>query len=157
MGRRSPCAWGSKGSSGRTVTGLCERTEIVLDALTAGGVELAVLPFENTLHGSVAEHYDLLLGSAVTLVGEILVRVRHHVIAPPGVRLTDVRRVLSHPVALSQCRGWLRAHPEIAAEPFYDTAGSVKVAVERGLTDTAGIAPALAADVYGGVFFFFFF
>ncbi len=110
---------------------------------------MAVLPIENSLHGSVAEHYDLLLGHEVSVVGETLLRIRHNVVAAPGVRMDEVRRVLSHPVALSQCRRWLRAHPEIEAVPFYDTAGSVKQVMEVGWRDTAGIAPALAAREYG--------
>ena len=58
--------------------------------------------------------------------------------------------MLSHPVALSQCRRWLASHPEIDAVTFYDTAGSVKQVMEHGWRDAAGIAPMLAAEVYGG-------
>ena len=67
----------------------------------------------------------------------------------PGVKLEDVRRVMSHPVALSQCRRFLAGHLEFEVVPFYDTAGSVKHVMEAGLRDTAGIAPELAAKVYG--------
>ncbi len=127
----------------------CSHSAEVFEALAGGRVELAVLPIENSLHGSVAEHYDLLLHHDVAIVGELLLRIRHNVIAAPGVRLEDLRQVLSHPVALSQCRHWLRAHPHIAAVPFYDTAGSVKHLMAEGLHDTAGIAPLLAAEEYG--------
>ena len=127
----------------------CARSAEVVAQLTGGVVDAAVLPIENSLHGSVVEHYDLLLEEPIRIIGESLLRIRHQVIALPGVSLSDVRRVLSHPVALSQCRRWLAAHPEITAEPFYDTAGSVKMLVERGVRDAAGIAPALAAEVYG--------
>lgn len=128
----------------------CRRSAQVLEEVVAGSVHCAVLPVENTLHGSVAEHYDLLLEHPVRLAGEVLVHVRHNVIALPGARLAQIRRALSHPVALSQCRRWLATHPEISAEPFYDTAGSVKSIVEGGERDAAGIAPCLAAEVYGG-------
>ena len=121
-----------------------------LDRVRSGEVEGVVLPIENSLHGSVADHYDLLLARPLRMVREINLRVRHQVIALPGVRLADVRRVLSHPVALSQCRRWLAAHPEMDAVTFYDTAGSVKHVMEDGLRDAAGIAPLLAAEVYGG-------
>ncbi len=128
----------------------CSLSAEVFEALESGAVDVAVLPIENTLHGSVAEHYDLLLGGGVCITGETLLRIRHQVIAAPGVLLTEVRRVLSHPVALSQCRRWLAAHPEIEAVPYYDTAGSVKHLMEGGLRDVAGIAPELAAQEYGG-------
>jgi prephenate dehydratase len=67
----------------------------------------------------------------------------------PGAKLEEMRRVMSHPVALSQCRRYLAAHPEFEVVPFYDTAGSVKHLMQAGLRDTAGIAPELAARVYG--------
>ncbi len=101
----------------------------------------AVLPIENSLHGSVAEHYDLLLELPVRIERESLLRIRHNVIAMPGVKLEDVRRVMSHPVALSQCRRFLAAHPELEVVPFYDTAGSVKHVMAAGARDAAGIAP----------------
>ena len=121
-----------------------------LDAVLAGAVDGVVLPIENSLHGSVVDHYDLLLARPLQMVRELNLRVRHQVIAIPGVRLEEVRRVMSHPVALSQCRRWLAGHPEMDAVTFYDTAGSVKHVIEGGLRDAAGIAPMLAAEVYGG-------
>ena len=127
----------------------CATSVDVFEALAAGGAECAVLPIENTLHGSVFEHYDLLLEYRARIVGERMLRVRHNVIVPPGVELAEVRRVLSHPVALSQCRRWLRAHPAIQMVPSYDTAGSVKQIMETRWTDAAAIAPELAARQYG--------
>jgi prephenate dehydratase len=128
----------------------CALSAEVFERVVAGEVDGAVLPIENSLHGSVAEHYDLLLAQPVRIARESLLRVRHNLIARPGVRLADVRQAMSHPVALSQCRHWLAAHPEIEAVNFYDTAGSVKQVMAAGLSDTAGIAPELAARQYGG-------
>ena len=133
------------------------QVEIVPSSLSAealakvvrGEVDGAVLPIENSLHGSVAEHYDLLLRMPVKIAGEGLLRVRHNLIAAPGVRRGEVRRVMSHPVALSQCRRYLERHPEMEVVPFYDTAGSVKHLMTEGLREVAGIAPALAASQYG--------
>jgi prephenate dehydratase len=128
----------------------CATSPEVFAAVVAGEVDGAVLPIENSLHGSVAEHYDLLLAQPVRIARESLLRVRHNLIARPGVKLTDIHRAMSHPVALSQCRRWLAAHPEIQAVNFYDTAGSVKHLMAAGLDDAAGIAPELAAREYGG-------
>ena len=80
---------------------------------------------------------------------ESLLRIRHNLIAAPGVKLEDIRSVLSHPVALSQCRRFLAGFTQARPVPFYDTAGSVKHVMEEGLRDTAGVAPALAAKEYG--------
>ena len=120
-----------------------------LSAWWRAAVDGAVLPIENSLHGSVAEHYDLLLAQPVRIARESLLRVRHNLIARPGVAPEDVKRVMSHPVALSQCRHWLAARPWFDVVNFYDTAGSVKHLMAEELDDTAGIAPELAARQYG--------
>jgi prephenate dehydratase len=127
----------------------CNVSAEVLAKVVSAEVDGAVLPIENSLHGSVAEHYDLLLELPVRIERESLLRIRHNVIAVPGVKLADVKRVMSHPVALSQCRRFLMAHPEFQVVPFYDTAGSVKHLMAEGLRDVAGVAPELAATEYG--------
>lgn len=127
----------------------CATSPEVFERVVSGAVDGAVLPIENSLHGSVAEHYDLLLAQPIRIARESLLRVRHNLIVRPGVRAGDVKRVLSHPVALSQCRHWLAAHPQFDVVNFYDTAGSVKHLMAEGLDDTAGIAPELAARQYG--------
>jgi prephenate dehydratase len=127
----------------------CGMSAEVIEAVVAGRVDAAVLPIENSLHGSVAEHYDLLLANPVRIDGESLLRIRHNLIAAPGVKLEEIRSVLSHPVALSQCRKFLGEFKQARTVPFYDTAGSVKHLMEAGLRDTAGVAPVLAAREYG--------
>lgn len=127
----------------------CGVSAEVMESVLSGRVDAAVLPIENSLHGSVAEHYDLLLASAVRIDGESLLRIRHNLIAAPGVRVEEIRTVISHPVALSQCRKFLGELKGAKAVPFYDTAGSVKHLMEAGLRDTAGVAPELAAKEYG--------
>jgi len=127
----------------------CSVSAEVFERVVSGDVDGAVLPIENSLHGSVAEHYDLLLAQPVRIASEMLMRIRHNLIAKPGVTAEQIRRVISHPVALSQCRRWLSSHAEYDVVNFYDTAGSVKHIMAEGLTDTAGIAPELAARQYG--------
>ncbi len=128
----------------------CNVSAEVMARVVAGDVDAAVLPIENSLHGSVAEHYDLLLELDVRIERESLLRIRHNLITMPGVSLSEIRRVISHPVALSQCRKFLASHPEFEVMPFYDPAGSVKYLMENGLRDVGGIAPQLAAVQYGG-------
>ena len=130
----------------------CGASSEVIEALMSDAADAAVLPIENSLHGPVAEHYDLLLEHPVRIDGEGLLRVRHNLIAAPGVKLEQIRQVLSHPVALSQCRSFLAEFARTngaRAMPFYDTAGSVKHLMEGRLRDTAGVAPMLAAKEYG--------
>jgi prephenate dehydratase len=128
----------------------CARSVEVFDRVERSLVAGAVIPIENSLAGSVAEHLDLLLTRDVFIQREFRLRIKHNVIAAPGVKFSELRRVLSHPVALEQCRDFFRQHPRIEAVPFYDTAGSVKHVIEEKLHDAAGIAGQQAASVYGG-------
>ncbi len=126
----------------------CAFSREVFDMAARGGA--AVVPIENSLAGSVLEHYDLLLAQPVRIGAERLLRIRHCLIAAPGTTLAEVREVYSHPVALAQCRGFFDMHPELRAMPFYDTAGAAKHAVACG-SGMAAIAGAQAAPTYGGV------
>ena len=128
----------------------CARSVEVFDRVQNGSVGAAVIPIENTLAGTVAEHADLMLTRDVFIQAEYLLRIVHNVIAMPGVRLGSLRQVLSHPVALDQCREFFRRHPRIEAVPFYDTAGSVKHVIAEKLKDAAGIAGKQAAGEYAG-------
>ena len=128
----------------------CARSTEVFDRLERRSVDAAVIPIENSLAGSVAEHFDLLLARNVFIQQEYRLRIVHNLIAAPGVRIGDIRQVFSHPVALDQCRDFFRKHPKIEATAFYDTAGSVKHVIESGLRDAAGIAGRQAATVYKG-------
>ena len=128
----------------------CARSLEVFDRVQRGTVDGAVIPIENSLAGSVAEHFDLLLSRDVHIVREFRLRIVHNLIALPGTKLGDVRRVFSHPVALDQCRDLFAKNPKLEPMPFYDTAGSVKHVVAEGLRDAAGIASRRAAEVYAG-------
>ena len=125
------------------------RFEDVFTALRDGEADAAVIPIENTLHGSVHENYDHLLQFDFRIVAETNVRIVHNLIAVPGVRFKDVKRVFSHPVALNQCLDFFKANPQVVREPFYDTAGSVKMVMTEGLQDAAAIASAVSAEIYG--------
>jgi len=128
----------------------CVRFEDVFRQLSEKKVQAAVVPIENTLAGSVHENYDHLLRFELPIVAETSVRIVHNLIAPPGVPFRKIRRVFSHPVALNQCLNFFARNPQIEKISFYDTAGSVKMIMQEGLRDAAGIASALAAENYGG-------
>jgi len=128
----------------------CARSAEVFDRIQRGSVAAAIIPIENSLAGTVAEHADLLLAHDVFIQAEFLLRIAHNLIAAPGVKLSALRKALSHPVALDQCRDFFRRHPSIEPVPFYDTAGSVKHVVTHRLPDAAGIASRHAAREYSG-------
>src|SRR6202522_1452006 len=124
--------------------------EGVFRALRAGKVEAAVIPMENTLAGSVHENYDHLLHFDVRIAAETNLRIVHNLIAPPGVRFSDIRKVYSHPVALNQCLKFFGKYRKLERVPFYDTAGSVKMVMEENKGEFAAIASDVAATIYGG-------
>jgi prephenate dehydratase len=130
----------------------CALSAEVFAKVVAGEVDAAVIPIENSLAGSVVEHYDLLFSEPVRIVEESLLRIRHMLIAPSGLevdlKVEQVRRVYSHPVALAQCRRFFQTHPQAEAVPFYDTAGSVKHLAAHPEPGAAAIAGREAARVY---------
>ncbi|MGI4755552.1 MAG: prephenate dehydratase [Janthinobacterium lividum] len=127
----------------------CSLTAEVFERLASTKeADAAILPMENSLHGAVADHSDLLLEHGVSIVGEVSLRIRHALMVAKGVELQDVRQVFSHPVALSQCRRFFATHT-LQSVSFYDTAGAVKHVVQANLRDAAALAAPYAAEVYG--------
>jgi prephenate dehydratase len=126
-----------------------QRFEQVFAALVGRKIDVAVIPIENTLAGSVHENYDHLLNFDVCIAAETNVRIVHNLMAPPGVRFKEIRKVYSHPVALNQCLRFFARNPKIERVPFYDTAGAAKMVMAERSPDAAAIASRVAASIYG--------
>jgi prephenate dehydratase len=126
----------------------CETFDAVFESVTSGNCDSALIPIENSLAGSIHQNYDLLLRNDLFIVGEYLLRVRHCLIALPGVTMPEIRKAISHPQALGQCAAYLRRHG-IKPEAAYDTAGSARLLKESGARDSAAIASRRAAELYG--------
>jgi prephenate dehydratase len=122
--------------------------DAVFASVQAGSCEFGLIPIENSLAGSIHRNYDLLLRHQLSIAGEYYLRVRHCLIALPGVSLGEIRKVISHPQALSQCEAYL-SKLGLQAEPVYDTAGSVKMLSGQGDRTLAAIASRRAAELYG--------
>jgi prephenate dehydratase len=120
----------------------------VFNLTEAGAVDLGVVPVENSVEGSINETYDMLLSSNLTVIGEVVLRVVHCLIALRAAKLEGVKVVYSHPQALAQCRNFITS---LGVEPIvtYDTAGSVKMIKEKRLKGAAAIAGERAAAIYG--------
>ena len=118
-------------------------------AVKAGLADYAVLPIENSTAGSVEETYRLLGEYGLSIVGEQLIRVRHHLLGAPGSRLSDIREVRSHPQAIAQCHGFLLMHPDMAVVTSANTALSARAVAEMGDLSVAAIASLRAATQYG--------
>ena len=126
----------------------CESFDAVFAAVQQGAVDCGLIAIENSLAGSIHRNYDLLLQNQLWITGEHYLRVQHCLITAPGCEMAAIEKVISHPQALAQCDGYLRAH-QLKGEVFYDTAGAVKYLRETGATNLAAIASRRAAEVYG--------
>jgi chorismate mutase / prephenate dehydratase len=132
----------------------CRDVKDVVAAVREGRAQAGCLPIENSLIGSVTTTYDLLHEAfgdgALHLTHEILHPVHHTIMAIPGAPLAGIRRVLSHPVALGQCRIWLAEHlPDAELVSAWDTAGSAEIVARENNPALAAIAARPAADAHG--------
>lgn len=118
------------------------------DAIAAGEVDRLVVPIENSTTGSVLPVLDRLVPGKVHIVAEHLVEVRHALLAVPGATLDEIRRVRSHPEALSQAEAYI-THHGWEAVPTHDTAGAVRQVAFGGDPHEAALAPERAAAPHG--------
>ncbi len=123
-------------------------SEDVFEAVLCGECRLGYVPVENSIAGNVAVNMDLLYRHDIRIIAEDYVPIRHCLFALPGVKLEQIRRVYSHPVALEQCRPFL-SQWGLTPVPDFDTAGAAANLAARGSLDEAAIAPKLCADYYG--------
>ncbi|XP_077243673.1 arogenate dehydratase/prephenate dehydratase 1, chloroplastic-like [Tasmannia lanceolata] len=126
----------------------CDQFEAVFQAVELWLADKAILSIENSLGGSIHRNYDLLLRHRLHIVGEVQLIVNHCLLALPGVTKDDLKRVLSHPQALSQCENTL-SKLDIIRENVDDTAGAAQFVASNGLRDTGAVASARAAEIYG--------
>ncbi len=131
-----------------TGTLACRSFEEIFRAILDKRSDLGMLPIENSTAGAINQSYDLLLDYDMPIVREVVFRVRHALLAPPGRTLDDVRRVYSHPAALAQCEHYIakRGWEAVAA---YDTAGAAKQIAGSHEPGAAAIASETAARTYG--------
>ncbi len=123
-------------------------SEEVFEVLEEKKIDFALLPFENTIAGSIAINYDLLLNHKMYIIAEVFLKINHCLLASRGAKLKDIKKVYSHPHALEQCREYIREH-KFERVPEFDTAGAAKIVHERGKRDEAAIASELCAEIYG--------
>ncbi|XP_009778693.1 arogenate dehydratase 1-like [Nicotiana tabacum] len=128
----------------------CDQFEVAFQAVELWIADRAVLPVENSLGGSIHRNYDLLLRHRLHIVGEVQLPVHHCLLALPGVRKEYLTRVISHPQALAQCELTLtKLGINVSREAVDDTAGAAEYIAANNLRDTAAIASARAAELYG--------
>jgi prephenate dehydratase len=123
----------------------------VLEAVAAGQVDLGFIPIENAIEGTVSASIDgLIFDVDLYIQREVVMDIHLHLMAKPGVLVSDVARVSSYPHALAQCQKYLaRELPGAAQTAANSTADAARLLGESDATDAAAIAPRLAAERYG--------
>jgi chorismate mutase/prephenate dehydratase len=126
----------------------CTLFSDVFRSVDIGEVDYGVVPVENSIEGSVNQVYDLFMEYDLKVCGEVILKIEHCLIANLNATLDSIKVVYSHPQALGQCISFLE-RSGYKPIPTYDTAGSVKLIKEQGVTDAAAIASERAAQIYG--------
>lgn len=124
--------------------------EQVFNETRRGRLDMCVVPLENSLTGSIHRNYDLLRKCELKINRELYLKIEHFLIVSPGIKFEGIDTVISHPVALDQCKHFLEQHPQLKIRPSHDTSGSVREMLEGSHLKWGAIAGKRAAETYGG-------
>ncbi|MEP3207641.1 MAG: prephenate dehydratase [Maribacter sp.] len=121
----------------------------LVDQLLSGAADKGIMAIENSIAGSIIPNYALVYDNGLHIIGEHYLNIHHHLMVSKGEGLNDIKEVRSHPMALLQCREYLKTVPHIKVVEDVDTAETAKQIQERDLKGIAAIAPKVAAELYG--------
>ena len=127
----------------------CRDFEGTAAVLLSGVADFAVMPIENSIVGPVPGSRQFLEHPDLQITGELWLPIEHCLLAVPDVTLRALRSVLSHPMAIAQCKVFLASHTDLVPVDWYDTAGAAKHVARRKDITQAAIASRAAADRYG--------
>lgn len=122
-----------------------------LKALTEGKVDKAIFPIENSNGGAVIEALYAMSKYIFDIEEIFEIDVKHNLLVKPGIKTNQVRKIVSHPQALKQCRMYLQRRWEgVELEEYSDTASAAKDISDGVLSEEcAAIAPKICAEMYG--------
>ena len=127
----------------------CLSFHSLVDRVLDGSADKGVMAIENSIAGSIIPNYALVYDNGLHIIGEHYLNIHHNLMALKGQRIEDIYEVRSHPMALLQCREFLKTKPHIKMVEDVDTAETAKQIQEHSLKGIAAIAPKGAAELYG--------
>ncbi|MCL4300833.1 MAG: prephenate dehydratase [Anaerolineae bacterium] len=133
------------GAETKTVS--CRTLEGIYEAVETGRADLGLLPVENALAGSLPRAYELLMERDLRIRAEMIMHIQHTLMAAPGVKLRDLKRVRSTLLSLNQCEKFINRYG-LEQVPASDTASSARDLAARPEPDLGVIASKLAAQIY---------
>jgi len=119
------------------------------ELIVTGKADAGVMAIENSIAGAILPNYALIEEYDLVITGEYYLTIHQHLMALEGQSIDDIKEVLSHPMALLQCRRFLNKHPHLKLIEDKDTAEVARRIQEEKLKGVAAIAPKLAAEMYG--------
>jgi prephenate dehydratase len=123
-------------------------TDVIKEASSKKNTRGGIMAIENSIAGSILPNYNLLQKSNLFVSGEVYLQIDQHLMVNPGVKISDIKEVHSHPMALLQCTGYLNKHAWRLVETE-DTALSAKHVHQRKSKHIAAVAGRLAAELFG--------
>jgi len=110
--------------------------------------DFLVMAIANSIAGAILQNYLLIDDYNLNIVGEVYLPIEHQLMALKNQRIADITEVWSHPMAINQCRSFLRKHPHIKLIEASDTAEVARLIEEKQLKGIAAIASEKAAEIY---------
>ncbi|AMJ40779.1 bifunctional chorismate mutase/prephenate dehydratase [Anaerotignum propionicum] len=123
--------------------------ESVFNAVEMGLCQYGVLPIENSSAGSVTEVYDLMVRHKFYVVKSLKLHINHALVTKKGIKLSDIKEIISHEQALQQCSEFLKSLPNVKVTVFENTATAAKYVAECDRTDIAALSSPECAKLYG--------
>ena len=120
----------------------------LVDSLTNEKSDFGIMAIENSIAGSIIPNYALIDKNNLQIVGEYYLNIHHHLMALPNQNIEDIKEVVSHPMALLQCKDYLRDVGHLKLVEDVDTAEVAQRISKNQLKGIAAIAPKIAAELY---------
>lgn len=127
----------------------CASFSDTFEAFDTHQADFAVIAVENTIYGPIHSNFKLIEDFFCRVINEVSIRIELHLLALPGVELTNITEIHSHPIAISQCQNYLNKLTNIKVKHSENTAYAAKQIAELGLTNCAAIASAICSEMYG--------
>ncbi|XP_058084012.1 arogenate dehydratase/prephenate dehydratase 1, chloroplastic-like [Magnolia sinica] len=128
----------------------CNHMEDAFQALEDKTAHRAIIPIENSIDGPIYRNFDLLLRhQGVRIVRELILPVNHCLLAVPGASTSSLKRIVSHPQALSHCKSKLKSLPHLEIEEVPNAADAARYVSENHIADTAVIGSKIAGREFG--------
>ena len=127
----------------------CLSFDVLADSLAKKESDFAVMAIENSIAGSIIPNYAIIDANEFKIVGEHYLDIQHQFMVLPGQDISEITEVHSHPMALLQCKVFLKKYPHIKLVEAEDTAVVAQRIKEKNLKGIAAIAGKLAAETYG--------